>query len=80
METLQTLAITALMSQFKQLYVWEDVEEEITKMKDGWKTWVVKEEMRKVWERIQVEKKKKHFKDVHRQLVSSIHAMVMVTQ
>ena len=70
METLQTLALTALMSLFKDVDVWEDVEDTIVKMEGGWKTWVMVEDMRRVWEKMRVEKKKRLFKDVHRQLVS----------
>ena len=71
MESLQRLAITALMSLFKDCYVWEYVEDELMKMKDGWKLWVVEEELQKEWEKGMTERKKKKFKDVHRQLVSS---------
>ena len=70
MESLQTLAITALMSLFKDEDRFEDVEENKEKMKDGWKTWVVREEMMKEWEKEQIKKKKVLFKNVHRQLVS----------
>ena len=70
MESLQRLAVTALMALFKDVNVWEDVVERIEKMKDGWKTWVVEKDMMKAWRRVQREKKKELFKHVHRQLVS----------
>ena len=70
MESLQTLAIAALMSMFKDFNRWEEVQEEIVKMPGGWKTWVVEEEMQKAWQKQQIKKKKDRFKNVHRQLVS----------
>ena len=70
MKTLQTLAVTALMALFKELFLWEDVEEKIMEMPGGWKTWIVEEELKKEWEKHQIKKKKALFKDVHQQLVS----------
>ena len=70
MESLQRLAVTALMALFKDLYIWEDVEEKIMKMEGGWKLWVVEEEMKRVWARTQTQRKKDVFKKVHQQLVS----------
>ena len=70
MESLQRLAVTALMALFKDVNVWEDVEEKIMEMEGGWKTWVVEEEMKRAWAKHQTERKKDLFKNVHRQLVS----------
>ena len=64
------MAIAALMALFKAIFIWEEVEEEIRKMDGGWKTWVVREELMREWEKQQIKKKKEKFKDVHRQLVS----------
>ena len=70
METLQTIALTALMALFKDFEVWEDVEEKVEEMEQGWKTWVLRDEMMKKWARMRAQKKKDLFKNVHRQLVS----------
>ena len=70
METLQSLAIATLMSLFKDMDVWEDVEEKLMEMPRGCLLWPMEEDMMRVWGKYQVEKKKKQFKDVHRQLVS----------
>ena len=70
MESLQTLALAALMSLFEDWYVWEDLKDSIENVEGGWKTWVLAEEMRRVWKHRQRDKKKKLFTDVHRQLVS----------
>ena len=70
METLQTLALAALMSLFEDFGTYDEVEDAVMKMEDGWKTWVLEEDMRKVWEKTRVKKKQRQFKDVHRQLVS----------
>ena len=70
MESLQTLAIAALMSMFKDFNLWEEVEEKVLEMEGGWKTWVIREEMQKAWQKQQMKKKKDLFKNIHRQLVS----------
>ena len=70
MESLQMLALSTLMSVFKEYMVWEDIEEEIRKMPGGWLLWVVEEEMKRVWEKHQIKKKKQQFEKIHRQLVS----------
>ena len=72
METLQSLAIATLMSLFKDLDCWEDVEDELWKMPNGYLLWPMEEELKKEWAKQQLKKKKALFKNVHQQLVSSI--------
>lgn len=72
METLQALAVAALMSLVKDVHTWEEVEDELLKMEGGWKLWVMEEEIKRVWAKHQMKKKKTLFKEVHRQLVSIV--------
>ena len=71
METLEALAMMTFMSLFKDLETWEDVEEKVEDMEDGWKTWVLRDKMMAIWARMRVQKKKDLFKNVHQQLVST---------
>ena len=70
MESLQTLAIATLMSLFKHVKVWEDVEDELWKMPNGYLLWPMEDELKRAWEKHQIKKKRELFTDVHRQLVS----------
>ena len=68
METLQTLAITTLMSLFKEVDCWEEVLEKLYTVNPL--LWPLEEALQKEWEKERSKKKKGLFKDVHRQLVS----------
>ena len=70
METLQTLAMAVFMSCFKDLDCWEDVVEKVYDINPL--LWPMETEMMKEWEKGMMERKKKTFKNVHRQLVSNI--------
>ena len=69
METLQTLAMTVFMTLFKDVECWEDVEAKVYEVNPL--LWPMEEELKKEWAKHQLKRKKAHFKDVHRQLVST---------
>ena len=70
-EALQTLTIRVLISLCKHLFCWEDVEDRLCEMPEGWKLWPLEEELKKEWQKHQIERKKAAFKNVHQQLVST---------
>ena len=61
MESLQTLTVAALMALFKDVNIWEEVEDQLLKMEGGWKLWVLEDELKRQWAKRQMQKKKNLF-------------------
>ena len=75
METLEALALAAIMSLLKDLDTYEELEKTVKEMEI---TWVSEKMIEDKWSEQQIKKKQTAFRQVHRQLVSRSSLTIII--